>query len=311
MSIEVKEIQFENYGNCIQISNGLIDVVVTIDFGPRIVRFGKIGEDNTLYMDLDRKFCNQNEKMDEYYWKGATFQSYGGHRVWISPERMPQTYYPDNEPVVYGIQPDGVTFTPPRQKKNDLQLGMEIILGDNAADIMIVHSATNCSDVRQTRSLWAVTMFPKSGTVIFPVNRGGTEELLPNRTISLWPYTDVRDPRLFIGNRFITVNHDDTDAELKIGTNNVLGWAAYVAQNYTVVKRYVHNEKTAYPDFDSSFETYVCKDFVALETMSPLYGIEPGENIRHVENLSLFRTGSSVHPTDEDAIQKFIDNLGS
>ena len=65
------------------------------------------------------------------------------------------------------------------------------------------------------------------------------------------------------------------------------------------------------PDFDSSFETYVCKDFVALETMSPLYGIEPGETIRHVENLSLFHTGSSVHPTDEDAIQKFIDNLGS
>ena len=43
--------------------------------------------------------------------------------------------------------------------------------------------------------------------------------------------------------------------------------------------------------------------------MSPLYQIEAGGALRHVENLSLFRTYSDVHPTDEDSIQHYIENL--
>ena len=46
--LELKEIDFENYGKCVQLSNGVIDVVVTIDCGPRIVRFGFVGGENVL-----------------------------------------------------------------------------------------------------------------------------------------------------------------------------------------------------------------------------------------------------------------------
>ena len=49
--LELKEIDFENYGKCVQLSNGVIDVVVTIDCGPRIVRFGFVGGENVLYND--------------------------------------------------------------------------------------------------------------------------------------------------------------------------------------------------------------------------------------------------------------------
>ena len=117
MAAEVKEIQYENYGRCVQISNGLIDLVVTIEVGPRIVRFGFVNEENVLYNDLERKLVNHNPSIAERYGKNAAFYCYGGHRVWISPERMPESYYPDNDPVVYGILPDGVSLPPPAKRR--------------------------------------------------------------------------------------------------------------------------------------------------------------------------------------------------
>lgn len=158
MSIEIKEINYENYGKCVQLSNGLIDVAVTIEHGPRIVRFGYVNEANVLYNDLERKYVTCDTSLTERYGKDAAFYSYGGHRIWLSPERMPETYYPDNDPVVYGILPEGVSFTPARQKRNDMQLSFEVMLSDGKTDIMVVHSAKNCSKERQTCALWAITM---------------------------------------------------------------------------------------------------------------------------------------------------------
>ncbi len=310
MSIEIKETDYENYGRCVQISNGVIDVVVTIDCGPRIVRFGFIGDANILYNDLERKYVTSNPSMTERFGKDATFYCYGGHRVWLSPERMPETYYPDNEPVIYGILPEGVSFTPARQKHNDMQLSFEVIMGEGATDIMVVHSAKNCSKEKQTYALWSITMVNGGGVEIIPQNRDNNNMILPNRTISFWPYTDVRDKRIFLGNNYLTIQHDSNNENaLKLGVNNVLGWAAYSNKDYTLVKRFVHNTQAAYPDFGCSYETYVSKDYVEMESLSPLYNIEPGEGIRHVENLSLTKATNCINPTDEDSIEKYIANL--
>lgn len=309
MSTDVKEINYENYGRCVQISNGLVDVVVTIECGPRIVRFGYVNETNILYNDLERKYVNRDTGLTERYGKNAAFYSYGGHRVWLAPERMPETYYPDNDPVVYGILPEGVSFTPGRQRRNEMQLSFEVMLSEGATDIMVVHSVKNCSKERQTCALWAITMVNGGGTEIIPQNREGNSAILPNRILAAWPYTDIHDERILITNKFITVSHDANREEpLKLGTNNVLGWAAYCTDGCTLVKRYVHNSQAAYPDFGCSFETYACKDFVQMETLSPLYSIEPGEGIRHVENLSLSKTDAPC-PNDEDSIDRYIANL--
>ncbi|HEX2986365.1 MAG TPA: hypothetical protein VHO71_06080 [Caproiciproducens sp.] len=310
MSVEVKEIHFENFGRCVQISNGLIDVVVTIDLGPRIIRLGFLNEPNVLFNDLERKYVNRSEKLSERYGKDAVFYSYGGHRVWLSPERMPETYYPDNEPVIYGILPGGVSFTPGKQKRNEMQLGFEVMLGDGASDIMVVHTAKNCSKEKQTCALWALTMANGGGIEIIPQNRESSDNhLLPNRILAAWPYTNLHDERISVTNKFITITHNpERDDPLKLGTNNVLGWAAYCNGGYTLVKRFIHNSQASYPDFGCSYETYLNQDYVVMETLSPLYIIEPGEGIRHVENLSLFRTEESC-PVDEESIDQYMAQL--
>ena len=145
MACEIKELEFENYGNCLSVSNGMIEAVVTIDVGPRIIYFGFIGGENVLYNDLNREYRRAEPILQEHYGENAQYFAYGGHRLWTSPERMPESYYPDNKPVIYAILPESVSFTQPPQEENGLALTMEIMMSDNAKDMMVVHSAQNFS----------------------------------------------------------------------------------------------------------------------------------------------------------------------
>lgn len=309
LAIAIKEVNFENYGKCVHISNGIIEVIVTIDVGPRIVRFGFVSEKNMLYNDLERKYVTSGSDYESFYGKENKFYHYGGHRLLLSPENMPRTYYPDNEPVVYGILPDGVSFTPARQKINNMQLGFEVMMNENATDIMIVHSVKNHSKDLQTMALWAITMLAPGGLQILPQNHSG-DKLLPNRIFVMWPYAQINDPRVFWGKKYITLQHNTSiDQPFKIGMDNLLGWAAYVNDGTALVKRYVHNMQAAYPDYGASYETYMNKDFVEMETLSPLYEIEPGETVRHVENLTLFKIGNAPSSNDDEQLDTFINNL--
>ena len=47
----IKEINYENYGSCISMSNQTIELIVTVEKGPRIVYLGFIGEE---YADKQR-----------------------------------------------------------------------------------------------------------------------------------------------------------------------------------------------------------------------------------------------------------------
>lgn len=308
--MEIKEIEFLDFGKCVRISNEIIDVVVTIDCGPRIVRFGYRDCENVFYTDTEKKHCIRDESLSACCGENAAFYYYGGHRVSLSPERMPQTYYPDNSPVVYSILPDGVSFTSAKQKQSEIQVGFEVVMGEDAADIMVVHTAKNCAKETQTCSLHPVTMMKSGGLAVVPLNSDGSNSLLPNQLISLWPGTDLHDGRIRYGKRFLSVKCESgTEQALKIGTNNILGWAAYIENDFTLMKRYVHNAQAAYPDFGCSFETRSAEDFAELGSLSPLYRLEPGERIRHVENLSLYRTQGTFDPADEDSVGSYIDGL--
>lgn len=309
MPVEIKEVEYENYGKCVLITNGIIEAYVTIDVGPRIIRFGFVEGPNLLFTDLERKCIFSNELIDDYYGKGKTFYLYGGHRLWISPESMPETYYPDNRPVMYSILPDGVRFTPPQQEENELQLSIEIIMNADANDIMIVHTAQNLSREARRFSLWGITQLGQGGLEIFPQNDADTG-LLPNRLNVLWPYSKRSDPRFFFGDRFITLRQDPGNSDaFKIGTNNFAGWVAYVNDGCVFVKRYVHDHDHVYPDYGASFETYTNENFLEMETLSPLYEVDTKETVRHVENWSLFRAPEAPVADDEAALQAFMEQL--
>lgn len=309
MSVEIKEISYENYGKCVQISNGIIDAAVTIECGPRIVRFGFVNEPNLLYNDLERNDVLRSDKITERYGGGAAFFYYGGHRAALSPDTMPDSYYPENDPVVYAIEPDGVSFSPARQKQNEMQLSLQILMGESSKDIMVVHAAKNLSREKQTRALAAATMVPGGGTIVIPQNTEDAAPEQPNRMVALWPCTDLHDSRMKLTNRFLFLRHEPGRTDrLRVGTNNLPGWIAYFTDGYTLVKRYVHNPQAVYPDAGCSCEGALCGSYAELQTLSPLYGLEPGEGIRHVENISIFRTPTPP-AFDDDAMKSFWEHL--
>lgn len=310
MACEIKELEFENYGNCLSVSNGMIEAVVTIDVGPRIIYFGFIGGENVLYNDLNREYLRAEPILQEHYGENAQYFAYGGHRLWTSPERMPESYYPDNKPVIYAILPESVSFTQPPQEENGLALTMEIMMSDNAKDMMVVHSAQNLVKDSMLEGLSGCTMLRPGGTLVIPQNSTEESPYIPNRSYAFWPYTRVSDSRIDFREKYITVRQNPTFSNpFRMGTNNYSNWAAYLNQGLLFVKHYVHNKSARYPDFNSSFEVYTDDKMLEIKTLSPLYRMEPKETIRHVENWSLSKAPGAYDLSTDEGVDAMLDSL--
>ena len=93
--IEISKIKHEVFGNCMKMSNGIIELWITLDFGPRVIHFSRIGKENVFCED--KKMSPIGEPYEVY--GGELSKLYGGHRLWVSPEILPRCYYPDNKPV--------------------------------------------------------------------------------------------------------------------------------------------------------------------------------------------------------------------
>ena len=46
--VKVEKIEYKGWHNCYRVSNGEVELVVTGDVGPRIIRFGFVGGQNLL-----------------------------------------------------------------------------------------------------------------------------------------------------------------------------------------------------------------------------------------------------------------------
>ena len=94
----MEKVNFEGWPNCIRLSNREIELIITTDVGPRIIRCGFINKQNLLYVsELEKGIIG-----------GLQWHIYGGHRLWHAPEVMPRTYFPDNNKIDYNW--DGKTL---------------------------------------------------------------------------------------------------------------------------------------------------------------------------------------------------------
>ena len=49
--VKFEEVTYKSFGRCISMSNGRVELLATLDFGPRIIRFSKIGGENVMLED--------------------------------------------------------------------------------------------------------------------------------------------------------------------------------------------------------------------------------------------------------------------
>lgn len=276
--IKVEKISYGGWDNSIRISNGIVDLVITTDIGPRIIRYGFSGKENMM--------CEVESTLG--LTGGDEWRIYGGHRLWHSPESSVRTYEPDNKPVAWEKIQGGIKTMQDVEPHTKIKKEMDISLESGSSRVKILHRLTNIGVWPVELSVWSLSAMAAGGMEVIPQSKEDTG-LLPNRLISLWPYTRLNDPRIRWGDKYIIVWHDPAIKHpFKVGTSNNDGWAAYFNFDCLFVKYCKHQTDARYPDFGVSYETYTNDFMLEMETLSPLTILKPGESIDHAERWELF-----------------------
>ncbi len=311
MMIKVTEEQnYKDYGRVLTLDNGIIKASVTLDVGPRVIAFGFIGSQNI--MNDNRAFFGKdsNEKFEAFFGKGKAFENFGGHRIWISPESYPETYYPDCDKVNYTVTKDGAFFEPKPETENGVQKTLELKLSENSADMKVIMRVKNISSEPKEFAIWGLSVSATGGTAIIPMNDNDTG-LLSNRIISVWPYTDLSDKRIYYGNKYMTVKQDvNATTPVKLGFDINKGKIHYVLGDEVFTKAYETLHPTAkYPDGGCSFETYTNNGFIELESLGELKSVAAGETSELTENWHLQKKPCDVDTRNDESIKNFCDKL--
>ena len=129
MSVTLETIDYGVVKNCLKLGNGTVDLIISTEFGPRILFYGFTGETN-----LFKNFDDQLAVVKKDTWK-----SYGGHRLWHAPEVFPRTYYPDNDPVPYDWDGKTLTLMPRDEKGTNIGKKISIELSTEGTKVMLDH----------------------------------------------------------------------------------------------------------------------------------------------------------------------------
>lgn len=303
--ISIKEAAYKNFGKCLAISNDFMEILVTVDVGPRIIKCNLLGHENMMFEDVERVFSHD---VSDAFGTGKTWYIYGGHRIWMSPESFPLSYYPDNEKVVYSTYATGADFSPAAQSVTGIKLSMNIEISDSAPEIKITHTLTNTLKTPVKGAIWCLSVMAPGGTAIIPQPTENTG-LLANRTMVLWPYTRMSDSRVFWGDKYFSLSQDVLARDnIKIGINNTLGKAAYINNGQALVKSSKYINGAEYPDFGCSTEVFANSLFEEVESLSPLYTIGRDESITHTETWTLFDGVENPEKTDE-SLNKIAEKI--
>ena len=283
--ISIKETTYGNFGKCLAISNDAMEVYVTIDIGPRIIKCNLKGTENLMFEDIERK---KTTDVSSVFGEGKEWNIYGGHRMWLSPEKFPETYYPDCEKVVYSTNATGATFEAPIQAVTGLQFTMNITMDEKEPKFTATHYVKNTKNEPIKGAMWCLSVMGQGGAVVVPQPTENTG-LLANRILAVWPYTNMTDERIFWGKNYIALRQKPEIADsIKYGINNTAGKIAYINHGQALVKSYTPNHPNGeYPDFGVSCEVYACELFTEAETLSELKTIAKGESIVHAETWTL------------------------
>jgi hypothetical protein len=283
---------------CVPLENKSISLLVTQSAGPRILSLRLTGGEN-LFAELP------NETLD-CPGKGK-FHFFGGHRLWHAPEDPARTYLPDDGPVEMLPLENGLKVTQQVEAGTGIEKSMHIRLPEEGAKVTIRHTLTNRGLWPVECAPWAITQMKLGGAAILPQSTRDTG-VLANRPLVIWPYTDINDAHLQLGNRYIFIRTGRESGAVKLGFPNPRGWLAYWQNGALFVKKAAFDPAALYYDFGSSSQCYCDHRFLELETLAPVSVIPPGGSVSHTEGWEVF--DNIDFSPDEDRVQALIEELG-
>ncbi len=307
----LETISFHKWKNSLQLTNGHVEAVITTDVGPRVILFKHHQHDN-VFQVLDAELGG----MGESEWKIR-----GGHRFWVAPEDPKITYHADNSPVTSRqdlatgeVLIESTQTSPSRIKKT---LGIRLAEGAPRATLRHILSNEDTSPLKIAP--WALSVMQPGGLCIIPQpiltehpakykkpHQFDAAELLPNRGMVLWPYTDLSDPRWNFGQKYWLVRQDAHFPATKIGLAHRQQWVAYVMTDCLFIKTFEFDALHTYPDGGCNFELYMDSEILEIESLGPLTSLNPGQSITHVEDWYVFPLTEEVRIESEELLTKWI-----
>ena len=264
------------HGECLHADNGIIEVLIPLNFGIRICHFSFVGEKNVFY---------EHPNDADFFTTDKGWRIRGGHRLWLAPESE-KVYFPDNNPISYTVCDDKIILT--QQKDEWLNVVKSFTLSFDGARLKITHQVKNVGTESLSRSLWAISVMAPGGTeyINFERRDGGMDHW---HRISTWDYTSLGDSRATYTRDSIIIKHLPLDKKYKIGVGHPYGPVRYENGDIVFIKYFNVEKDKLYPDANVSYETFFSKYMVEMESLSPLFEIKPGESAMHEEILELKR----------------------
>ena len=295
----IEKIDYKGWPNSYRLSNGEVDLIATSDVGPRILHYSFKGGQNLMHV-VEAMAGKSGE---------PTWQSRGGHRLWVGPEAVPLTYGLDNGPVVASIE-NGRTIVldQPVEPLTGVSKQIGITMSDTGSDVELVHRIYNHTLFTLEFAAWALTVMAPGGVAItgFPPRGTHPDALLPSNPLVMWPYTDFSDPRWKFTKKYLILRQDPAAVTpQKAGLFNADTWCAYLLGEDLFMKKYAASAAAVHPDMGCSFEFFTNSDMLELETMGPLTRVQPGGYLEHTERWSL-RGGVNIEQWNDPELDSLF-----
>jgi hypothetical protein len=305
----IQEITYGGWNRNLSIQGDTTELIITLDVGPRIIRYAFHGARN-VFVELPKQMGGAGEK---------EWMIRGGHRFWTAPE-ADHSYDLDNGPVSWKKLGDAaVEITQPESKSFGFQKTLRVELLKNEI-VRVTHHLANTGSKPLDLTPWSLSVMAPGGAALipqppldlhpseFPEGREtNSVDFLPNREITLWPFTNLSDGRYAFSEHFLRVAYHPKLPATKIGLKLSTGWVAYRNGDFVYAKHFAYDPTLPYPDRGSNFELFTNPDILELESLAPALPLAPGATRDHVEHWVLRKTTANLN--DEKAARDFFAAL--
>jgi hypothetical protein len=244
---------------------------VPISYGPRVLGL-RLANGPQLFARLDPGVAIDRPE-------GPPYRFRGGHRLWAGPENPPLTYAPDDHHCEVARGPETLRIVGPVDAAG---MGKEMVINRDGGDLVIEHVLSNQSQALLRVAPWAITQFRLGGVALMPVASCEPGGLQADRSLSLWPYTDLSDSRLHWRQAGVAIEARP-GPPVKLGAGPNPARLGYFIDGCLFVKYLPPPGAGEYQDRGAVGQVYLDHRFCELESVGEVAFLSPGDSVRHSE----------------------------
>jgi hypothetical protein len=260
---------------------GDYELSVAAGFGPRILGL-RIEGGPQMFAELANDLVLEGHPAGPYRFRG-------GHRLWAAPEVPELTYAPDEVACRIDRDEQTLTITGPPDAGG---LEKSMMIAPVGRSLLVVHQLANRSRGDLEVAPWAITQLRPGGTALIPLGEPRAAGPQADRSLVLWPYTDLADDRVR-WLREAVVFSARPGPNWKIGVGPDPGRLGYWLDGHLFVKSITADAGGSYPDRGAVGQVYANDLFCELESIGPIATLAPGAGTVHHETWTVEPCGTA------------------